>query len=70
MQCSGVHHQQLQVAGCNDSAIATYCHGDAPPGGDVHFPGSRIILNNATWSDDVNTWAKGGADYSRVRLGG
>ena len=24
----------------------------------VHFPGSRIILNNATRGDDVNSWAK------------
>ena len=26
--------------------------------GDLHFPGSRIILNNATWGEAVNTWAK------------
>ena len=32
--------------------------GDAPPAGDVHFPGSRIILNNATWGAAVNSWAK------------
>ena len=32
--------------------------GDAPPAGDVHFPGSRIILNNATWGAAVNNWAK------------
>ena len=25
---------------------------------DAHFPGSRIILNNATWGATVNTWAK------------
>ena len=24
----------------------------------IHFPGSRIILNNVTWGDDVNSWAK------------
>jgi hypothetical protein len=24
----------------------------------VPFPGSRIILNNATWGDDVNSWAR------------
>jgi hypothetical protein len=23
----------------------------------IHFPGSRIILNNATWGAAVNTWA-------------
>ena len=60
VQCSGVHQHEMEAAGCNNIAITTYCHGDAPPTGDVHFPGSSIndILNNATWGESVNTWAK------------
>jgi hypothetical protein len=30
VQCSGVHQHDLQAAGCNNTAIAAYCSGDAP----------------------------------------
>ena len=29
----------------------------SPDSEPIHFPGSRIILNNATWGAAVNTWA-------------
>ena len=38
--------------------LAESTAGDAPPAGVVHFPGSRIIMNNATWGAAVNNWAK------------
>ena len=59
--CAGEHQQALHEAGCDNDAIAAWCAGAGPappPAAVVHFPGSRIILNNATWGDDVNTWAK------------
>ena len=58
-QCSGVHQRQLQAAGCDNSAIAAWCAG-APPLEDP-FPGSRILLHNATWKSTANTWANGSA---------
>ena len=58
-QCAGVHQQQLQAAGCDNSAIAAWCAG-APPLADP-FPGSRILLHNATWKSTANAWANGSA---------
>jgi hypothetical protein len=57
-QCSGHHQHQLQAAGCNNSAIVAWCT-DVPPAAVDHFPGSRILLDNTTWGDEVNTWTKG-----------
>ena len=59
--CAGEHQQALHEAGCDNDAIAAWCAGvgPAPPPAAVdHFPCSRIILNNATWSADVNSWAR------------
>ena len=51
-------HPFLGLAPVAILLLAESTAGDTPPAGAVHFPGSRIILNNATWGAAVNNWAK------------
>ena len=51
-QCAGNNQQELQRAGCSNSAIAEWCAGvDSTP-----FAGSRI-LTNSSWGAEINGWA-------------